>query len=123
VQRHGVHHEIMGAVVQRQRVVVGHDPGAGQHGGPEFGMPGDNRGPRKAPVNVGEPFLKLVGGVFVEEQRPRAGPDLQDVLAGPDAGRQDEPLSALRAQEVLPETPPSDIPGCPPRRGHGPSPP
>ena len=55
--------------------------------------------------------------------RAKTGTDLEDELTWPKVGFGDEPISKLGTKKILTETAASLVPGCPPMRGHGRSPP
>ena len=76
VQPHDVADEVMRAGVQRQNLVVRHNDRTGQEIGPLIRKRGHDRGRRKRPVNVQQPFLKLEPCFVMQKPgtiQPRAG--------------------------------------------------
>ena len=57
-----------------------------------------------------------------DSDRANTTTDLDDELTWPKVGFGDESLSKLGTKEILTETTPSLVPGCPPMGGHGTSP-
>jgi len=57
-----------------------------------------------------------------EGDRAKTGADLHDQLARLEVGVGDEAVSELGTEEVLTETAPALVPGCPPVGGHDGSP-
>ena len=70
VQRQGMDHKIVRPGVQRQHIIIWHDPGISRKIGPDLRKSRHHGGRRKGSVNLGQSFLNIVAGEAVQEQRP-----------------------------------------------------